>query len=191
MSLLARAQKGNLLQQLMIEGRVFIAGDADQNDTVTGQTTFAATTPTFCLDVPALTTAQVWSVGLNQFGTVAGGAITVVMEIDNADRYGSGGAAEATIVKGRTDAVGPTQACTLYSGATANAGVGAPVMRALVGPDVSTAEGAVNEVLYVPTGGAAPLLVGPAAFLVFTYAATTGPTWLWHFMWSEILTSDI
>ncbi len=40
--------------RLAIEGRFFYASDADQNDYVTGQTSFANTTPTFLLENPAV-----------------------------------------------------------------------------------------------------------------------------------------
>ena len=37
---------------LAAEGMVFDGSDADQNDPVSGQTSFAATTPTLLIDVP-------------------------------------------------------------------------------------------------------------------------------------------
>ncbi len=80
--------KWHLLQQ----GRIYIATDADANDAVTGQTSFADTTPSFDLEVPSGTTCLPLLVRLGQVGTVAGGAITVNCALSiNAACYASGG----------------------------------------------------------------------------------------------------
>lgn len=60
----------------------------------TGQTSFATTTPTFILYGSSLTKGvKLSSIELNQTGTVAGGAITVVVGVDTVVRYASGGTA--------------------------------------------------------------------------------------------------
>ena len=183
---------GDLASQLAIEGLAFRASDADQNDLVTGQTSFVATTPTFLLDIPEGTTVIPLGINLNQTGTVAGGAIDIIVEFDNADRYASGGTAE-TILSSRT--TGPsgttnTSLCTLYSNPTAEAGYGIRVDAVTVGMDVSSAEGVVNEYIWTPSGGY-DFLVGPASLLVYTYAGTTGPTWFWTIKYGEILTVNL
>ena len=171
------------ISALAAAGRVFYASDADQNDLVTGQTSFANTTPTFLLDIPSGTTVIPLMVSLNQTGTVAGDAINVIVEIDNADRYNTGGT-EETVLCARTDITAANQA-KLYSGATANAGYGIRVQGLTIGQDVAPAEGALQEFLWLPTSGV-DFLVGPAAFLVYTYATTTGPTWWWTIKWAEL-----
>jgi hypothetical protein len=176
----------DLASFLAAEGRVFYASDADQNDLVTGQTSFAATTPTFIIDVPTDTVVVPLMVSLNQTGVVAGGAVDIILEIDNADRYASGGTAETVLGSRTTGAV--TNAATLYSGATANAGYGVRINGVTVGQDVSTAEGVVNEYLWTPSGGY-DFVVGPGGFLVYTYAGTTGPTWFWSIKWGEFPSS--
>src|ERR1043165_6699587 len=110
------------LSLLALCGQVYYSSDGDQNDLVTGQTSFASTTPTFLLDVPAGTTAIPLLMGTNQAGSVAGGDILVSMEIDRIKRFASGGTAEKAF-NARTD-VAPVSKCTLYSGATAAAGYG-------------------------------------------------------------------
>lgn len=179
------------LHALGQEGRLFFASDADQNDTVTGQTSFVNTTPTFLLNVPSGTTALPLYMGLVQAGTVAGGAVDILMEIDNANRYSSGGTAE-TVLSSRTDQP-VTNACTLYSGATASAGYGVGILHILAIPqDVAPAITEIyqwHQFFWAP-----PLpiyLVGPAAWCVYTYAGTTGPTWNWSFGWGEIPSSMI
>lgn len=169
---------------LTAEGRVFYASDSADDQLVTGQTSFAATTPTFLLDVPSGVTAIPLMARLFQAGTVAGGAVSVAIEIDDAARYASGGTSE-TVLCARTTPVVDQHLCKLYSGATAASGYGVRIAGYLLGQDVSPAEGAVNEILWTPTAGL-DLLVGPAAFLVFTWAGTTGATWDWSVKWAEI-----
>ena len=178
---------GDLGLLLSSQGRIFTASDADQNDLVTGQTSFAATTPTFMLDIPSGTTVVPLLVSLGQTGTVAGDAISVIIEIDNADRYASSGTSE-TVFNNKTAGGVFTNAATLYSGATAESGYGVRVFGVTVAQDVAPAEGISNEVLWTPTS-TPEFLVGPAAFLVYTYAGTTGPTWFWTIKWAEIPTS--
>lgn len=131
-----------LMEYLAFEGRLFIASDADENDRVTGQTSFAATTPTFLLHVPDGTTAIPLFVNLTQAGTVAGGDIGIAISIDNAGRYSAGGTAELAY-NPRTSS-GRVAASTLYSGPTATAGYGIRVFSAVTAADVSPAEGAVQ-----------------------------------------------
>lgn len=181
----ALTKQADLLSFLASSGRVYYASDADQNDLVTGQTSFADTTPTFLLNVPTGTTAIPLMLRLSQTGSVAGGAIDVIMEFDNAGRYSSGGTSETVLGAKTTGAL--TNACTLYSGATAAAGYGIRVMGMTVGQDVSPAEGSPNEIVWTPAAGL-DFLVGPAAWAIYTYAGTTGPTWFWTIKWAEVPT---
>ena len=178
---------GDLGLLLASQGRIFTASDADQNDTVTGQTSFVNTTPTFILDIPSGTTVVPLLVSLGQTGTVAGDAITVIIELDNADRYDTGGTSE-TVFNNKTGGGVFTTNCALYSGATATAAYGIRTFGVTVAQDVAPAEGISNEVLWTPTS-TPEFLVGPAAFLIYTYATTTGPTWFWTIKWAEIPTS--
>lgn len=176
----------SLVEFAALAGRIFVSSDADENDRVTGQTSFAATTPTFLLQVPAGTTAIPLFVNLTQAGTVAGGDVGINISIDKVDRYSSSGNSEKVFASRLSQR---TNACTLWSGPTASAGYGVKVFPATTGPDVSPAEGAIQgpywqaEVPY--------LLDGPAAFLVYTYAASTGPTWEWAIGWAEFTTTDL
>ena len=181
----------NPFPHLSARGQVFNASAAAQDTTVTGATSFATTTPTFLLDVPTDTIAIPAYMSLNQAGTVAGGAVSVLMTTDNADRYTSGGTAATVLNKLTTG--GKTAQSTLHS-ATGSAIVatdayGVRIMGVLTGQDVSPAEGAVQEIVWTPASGI-ELLVGPAAWLIYTYAGTTGPTWFWSFSWAEIRTVD-
>lgn len=179
------AYVGDYMLMQALAGRIFAASDADQNDAVTGQTSFANTTPTFLLNVPSGTTAIPLWVNLQQSGSVAGDFITVIIEIDNIAAYASGGTSE-TVLSTRVDAP-VANVATLYSGATATAGYGVSLYHATMAEDVDPASADAQffgPVLWRP---AAPvILVGPASLKVFTFAGTTGPTWLWSIGWCEL-----
>lgn len=179
------------LLNLAFQGRIFIASDADQNDVVTGQTSFANTTPTFLLNVPSGTTAIPLFVKLAQAGSVAGAAIDIIVEIDDIAAYASGGTSE-TVLCARTDnPVG--NRCSLYTGATATAGYGVNLeyvfqMIQDVLPGLTDAY-QWHQFLWKPD---VPIfLVGPASLKVFTYAGTTGPSWAWSIGWGEVPSSDL
>ena len=176
-----------MIETLALQGRVFICSDADENDRVTGQTSFANTTPTWLLNIPSGTTAIPLYVNLTQAGTVAGGDVSIRIAVDNALRFSSGGTIE-TVYNPRTSS-GLINLCTLYSGATATNAYGIRLFSAVTAADVSPAEGAVQgpywqaELPY--------FLEGPGAFLVYTDAGTTGPTWEWSIAWAEVPTSEL
>ena len=180
---------------LTAEGQAFYATDADQNDVVTGQTSFADTTPTFTLRIPAGTTAIPILVALNQTGTVAGDAISVIMEFAGVDRYASSGTSEL-VRNSRIGMNSPINAqCTLYSGATLTA-TGAGTLPfgyrpwgVTVAQDVAPAEGISNELIWAPSGP--DFLEGPASVNIWTYATTTGPTWFWTIKWVEFPTARL
>lgn len=171
---------------LALQGRIFIASDADQNDRVTGQTSFANTTPTFLLNNPAASGVICLPMffQLGQTGTVAGGDINIEVEVVSPTAYASAGSAEKAISAAIGMSNAPTEVCVLYSGATASAGYGISVGGVTLAPDVSPAEGVINIFEWQAPAG---LILHPNSSLnVFTYAASTGPTWRWHFVWAEI-----
>jgi hypothetical protein len=180
----------DLIWQLIGEGKGYVAGDADANDTVTGQTSFATTTPTFLVSVQSGWTCIPLWVDLSQTGGVAGGDIELVIEIDNANRYSSGGT-EETRFNLRTDKANSTDSddIAVYSGATATNAFGQRVFSADIAADVSPAEGILPGPLWVPS--VPYMLVGPASLLVFTSAGTTGPTWLWSIGYLQLRTADL
>ena len=183
------AFSADYLHQLAQEGRIFFASDADQNDQLTGQTSFADTTPTLLLNVPSGYCAVPLYLRLMQAGTVAGDFIDVILEIDNIAAYASGGTAE-TILSSRTDQpVAPS--CGLYSGATATAGYGVAVAHYRMAEDVDPASADAQQFGLVWQPAVPMYLVGPASFKVFTFAGTTGPTWRWSIAWAEVPVAEI
>ena len=179
---------------LAAEGYMYRFSGATLNTTATGATSFATTTPTFCFVVDAATqyAAIPAEARLFQAGTVGGGAVSVLMEIDNADRYTSGGTA---LLSQNCLTKGPTLASRITAGAmamydtnstaiTATDAVGIRTYGALLGQDVSPAEGAVNEIIWTPQAGIdilAPTASLGASWLINTFAGVTGPTWFYSF----------
>ena len=177
---------------LAAEGYMYRFSGAALNTTATGATSFATTTPTFCFVIDAATqyAAIPAEARLFQAGTVGGGAVSVLMEIDNADRYTSGGTA---LLSQNCLTKGPTLASRITAGAmamydtnstaiTATDAVGIRTYGALLGQDVSPAEGAVNEIIWTPSAGPDILKTTStlgATWLINTFAASTGPTWFW------------
>lgn len=170
---------------LSAQGRMYRFAGSALNSTATGATSFATTTATFMLVVAAGTQYAVIpaEVRLFQAGTVGGGAVTVLIEVDNANRYTSGGTAMTT-QNVRTDGSaipsGITAYSTISSAITSTNAVGIRLAGYLLGQDVSPAEGAVNEIIWTPQAGVdilAPTSSLGASLIVNTSAASTGPTW--------------
>ncbi len=78
-----------------IGGRRYAVTHQTPGTTVTGQTSFVATTPTFLISQANSNGRRVIlsNFALCQDGTPAGGAINILVAIDPADRYASGGTA--------------------------------------------------------------------------------------------------
>lgn len=174
---------------LAAQGRMYRFAGAALNTAATGATSVATTTPTFLLAVAAGTEYAVIPAEMRLFqsGTVAGGAITYLMEMDNANRYTSGGTA-MTVMNSRIGGPALPSGIAMYSTAgsaiTATDAVGIRMDGALLGPDVSPAEGAVNQLVWTPQAGPdflVPTASLGASWLVNTSATTTGPTWFFSF----------
>jgi hypothetical protein len=176
---------------LALTKQVYTAGpSAAITGTVTGQTSFVATTPTFLLTIPAGITCIPLLMGLCQTGTVAGDNINILMGKDYQNRYSSGG---TTLLAARDRDGLKNASCVLSSNPTATADTGdvpARMMAVQIAADISPAEGLINEVVWTPAG-ALDFLDGPAAWLIYTFAATTGPTWFYEFKWAELATSSL
>lgn len=172
---------------LAAEGLMYRFAGSALNTTATGATSFATTTPTFLMVVPAATQYAVIpaEMTLSQAGTVAGGAITYLMEMDNANRYTSGGTAMTVFNShGKTIPSGIAMYSTVGSAITATNAVGIRMDGALLGPDVSPAEGAITAVKWQASNGPdclIPTSALGATWLINTSAGVTGPTWLFSF----------
>jgi hypothetical protein len=153
-----------------VGGRRFSVAHQTPGTTFTGQTSFAATTPTFLINQSSGSHRVVLSnFALCQDGAAAGGTIHIALAIDSASRYSSGGTAitpQATAMpsalsagfsfRANPTASSPSAARILYEW-TQPAWLGS-----VFNPDL------MDGVLIGYTG----------SILVYTWAATTAPTWI-------------
>lgn len=165
-------------------GRLIVASDADQNDQLTGQTSFADTTPTLLLNVPDGSAAIPLWVKLSQAGTVAGDFIDIIIEADNIAAYASGGTAETLYYFRNGGSF--TTGCAVYSGATATAGYGVALHHERMAEDVDPASADASNFRWSWVPDFILPLVGPASLKVFTFAGTTGPTWRWSVGFADV-----
>src|SRR5690348_11826469 len=129
------------LNALAREGRVFTATPGAANNTgITGvATSFSATTPDFTLEVPSGTTCIPVRIQMSQTGTVAGGAISVIIAVQNAIERSSAGTVFPNILSTRTDGAGITRACVPYTAPTvATDTVGVAIYRTILTQSVTT-----------------------------------------------------
>ncbi len=166
-------------------------------------TTYVATTPVWMLDVPQGTTVVPLSVSMHQVGTIAGGIIKVIMSADRVARYSSGGTAKTPVnlkIGGGNGVNGPrASVASVYTGATAGAVTShIELDTAFINPDVGAGSGiasnvgtqvnAPQSVFEWPRNDKEPMpqLVGPASWLIHTFAATTNATWSFRICWIEL-----
>lgn len=183
-------------QQLVGDGRVFFASNAAREtaEAIGTVDTFSDTDPALLLDVPTGTTAIPLEIILNQGGTVAGGAITVLITLSDKVRFASDGAA-ITPKNMRFDAP-RSSSCTFYSGSTdivaaANA-EDLSLYSTILDQDVATIPGGEGtRVHWTARKFIAPYLVGPASLVIYAVAATTQPSFFYSIKWAEMATTDI
>lgn len=142
---------------------------------VTGQTSYAATTPTFLFyRASAGTRFVLCRVVLMQTGTVAGGPIRVAIVTDTINRYSSGGTA---IAGGQTsrEASARTAETIFRTGATASAASAAKVHWSTGWPQSLGRSDTIDfrDGLIIGSTG---------SILVYTFPSTgTAPTWYFTF----------
>lgn len=181
-------------QQLVQDGRVFLASNAARETAIAGGgTSFGDTAPAFLLDVPTGYTAIPLEIHLAQGGTVAGGIITVLVTLSDKVRYASGGAA-ITPQNMRFDEP-YASACSFYDCGTdivANANTDdITLWAAMLDQDVSTKPEASINVNWSARFNLAPLLVGPASLVIYAFAGSTEPSLFYNIIWAEIPTASV
>ena len=197
----------NPVADLTALGYVYNLSESALNTAITGPTSFATTTPTLIV-VNAAASGMTFIplyLSLQQAGTVAGGAVSVLMEVDNANRYTSGGTA-CTAMNAWINGVGIPGSLTALptgitafsvtgSAITATDAAGIRIWNSIVGQDVSPAEGVSNELVWTPPAGAPEFLSSSAtlgaSWLINTFAATTGPTWFYAMKIAAFPTSEL
>jgi len=184
-------------QQWAFDGRVFSVSNV-ANETAaacgTASATYADTDPALLLDVPNGKTAVPMEILLNQGGTVAGGAICVLVALDDKIRYSSGGIA-VTPQNMRYDEP-RLSGCRFYEGTTDIVSVAATDDTLLFGgfldQDVGTIpNGPGTKVDWTARKYIAPVLIGPASLVIYAYCAATQPSFWFMIKWAEFDTSEV
>lgn len=142
---------------------------------VTGQVSFAETTPTWIIYGAGLGKRIILSqMILTQTGTPAGGAIDLRIYVAPSNRFSSGGNAQTPVNTNAQRA--ETFSASFRDGATAAAGTDERLILnrsiAVLAGDTFKLPAELEEVVQFE---------GTGSILIYTSAATTGPTWDWVF----------
>ncbi|KAF0244418.1 MAG: hypothetical protein FD180_2539 [Planctomycetota bacterium] len=152
-------------------GRRFAVAHQTPGTTITGQTSFVATTPTFLIRQASAEHRVVLSnFALCQAGTAAGDLIHILVAIDTSDRYSSGGtlitpqatAAPSSLAAGFTFRYNPT---------ASSAGGGTRYLY-------EWTQAVYSGGIFNPDMHDGVLIGFTGSILVYTWAATTAPTWV-------------
>lgn len=162
-------------------GRAFFATHQTPGTVVTGQTSFVDTTPTFLMRQAASSRRIVpRSIALTLAGTAPGGTVTIVVAIDTTDRLSAGGTAVTPQNANEDSATASVLTAFLTNPTATAAGAGT---RYLIATAIAVT---VPTLIQIDLKDGA--LVGiTGSLLVYTFAATTGPSWYFTFKWSEVV----
>ena len=160
------------------EGRRYSVTHQTPSTDVTGQTSFVATTPTFLFYQSAADTAFVLnSMQLSQSGTVAGDDVFISLAIDSTSRFSSGGTAVTPqgMYSGESTSANVT---FCYNPTASAAGSGTRYL----GTWAANADtGVITSIDFHD----AVIIGATGSILVYTWAATTGPSWKFLFEFVE------
>lgn len=169
-------------------GRRYAVTHQTQTTFVTGQTSYVATTPTFLIYQAAATRHLTLSaMTLCQAGSVAGAIIHIAIVVDSTDRYASGGTAVTPLnflVDSADTKYSEDAGFTFTYNPTADASGSDPdqgriVQHFTLAPNVTAP---VPFSLDTEDG----IMIGvTGSILIYTWAATTGPSWTFNFEVNE------
>lgn len=177
-----------------VSNRRFLISHQTPTTTITAQTGWVATTPTFIFYKTSSQTTKrlvVSLMGLEQTGVVAGGPINIIGAIDPTNRYSAGGTAVTPqITTTQQVASGSTPEFSFRYNATASAaGTGDDIPRYF---NIGTFPAETGSTLPTVDFQDEIILNGPSSFLVYIWAATTAPTLNFTFeCWEEDIRGDM
>jgi len=160
-------------------GRRFFVTHQTIGTVVTGQTAFSATTPTFLLSNTSTKRLIIRSIQLAQAGTVAGGLITVAVQINTTDDFSAGGTAVTPQNTNEASATTPAAGVTFRFNPTATGAAGRVLVQRSVGAVLGT-------VTVIDLGDAVILGATSSSMSVFTFAAVTAPSWYFIVEYEEV-----
>lgn len=184
-------------QQWVFDGRVYLLSNIARETPAsmgTASATFSDTDPALLVDVPTGTTIVPLEVILNSAGTVGGGVIRVLITLSDKIRYTSGGIA---IPKQNMRFDEPrSSACPAYEGTTDIVAAGntddITLHGAYIEEDVGTTPyGTSTRMHWFARESIAPVLVGPASLVIYTYSASPQPSWFFVIKYAEFATTEV
>lgn len=184
------------MTQLVMDGRVYNASNAAQETAVLFGETARGTdnvNPSMLLDVPTGTTAIPLEVIISTSGTGTAGDYQVYIVTDDGVRYSSGGAGVTPVNMRKDDP--NTSGCSFYQGGTqivasANVDDDTIYVRRLDELEVTTAP-QHQPVIWSARNNIPPVLIGPAALLVFVIVGNVDASFFFSVKWAEFSTTDI
>lgn len=179
-------------QRIVNMGRGYNFANITPDTLITGSSSYVATDPALLIVVPTGHTMVPISVCVDM-ENMAGTDNHVTIGFDTSDLYSSGGLAGSMINNLRTDDAFPSPVVKAYNGSTAivmtDPAAGERIIYhwcdAFADADTKSAPSIVWEPKY------SPVLVGPASFFVYVYAATTSPDFQYSVQWVEFPTEAI
>ena len=176
-------------EQWVNEGRVFCSSDADGDDAIAAIATWVVTTPQLLLQVPVGTTCKPLWLTANNLGTTAGTTGAYIIMYDKIDRYASGGTAEGVSAM-RTDAPHGNKVVCRSTPTAAAASDARTLFVQHYETDQGTTGAVGDNLMWSAKSNFSPLLVGPAAFLLWIEGDATSP-FAWSAGWAEFPTGEI
>ena len=153
-----------------VGGRRFSVAHQTPGTTITGQTSFVATTPTFLINqANAAHRAVLSNFALCQIGTPAGGTIHIAVAIDSSDRYASGGTSITPQATAMPSALSPGFAFRYNPTAAAASAV--RILNEWTQPAWAGA-------IFNPDMHDGVLIGFTGSILIYTWAASVAPTWI-------------
>ena len=183
-------------QQLVADGRVYVASNAAREtaEAIGTATTWSDTDPALLLDIPEGKTVIPLEILLNQGGTVAGGAITVLITLSDKIRYSSGGVLLAP--KNMRFDASRTSGCSFYTGSTdivaAANSEDITLYATILDQDVATIPSGIGtRVHWTARQYLAPELIGPASLVIYAVAGTTQPSFFYTVKYAAFDTTEV
>jgi len=180
--------------QLALDGRVYnISTSVQETGDLLGESAGPGSNnvnPSILVDVPTGTTVIPIELTLAPEGTGTTGDWAVIrMSTDDTTRYSSGGASITPINMRKDDP--NTSSCSAYHGGTQIVASGNTDDDTIWYEAIDTSAYVNKPVRWSARDGVPPVLIGPAALLVYVDVNNNDEEVLWSLKWAEFSTTDV
>ena len=180
--------------QLALDGRVYnISTSVQETGDLLGESGGPGSnnvTPSILVDVPTGTTIIPIELTVMAEGTGTSGDWAVIrMSTDDTTRYSSGGASITPVNMRKDDP--NTSSCSAYHGGTAIVATANTDDDTIWYEAIDTSAYLNKPVRWSAREGVPPILIGPAALLVYVKVNNVDEEVLWSLKWAEFSTTDV